>query len=363
MIKKLSFLAFMLTAGIARADAPNIQQFLNDAWAEKDAQLAAVQQQLTVVQQEFAAYKQMIMDKFGPLGLTDWEKQTYRGYDLDYTGYHETFRSDFDDLTQISGPTGAGPWYSNVHSGFGAAGFVPIGGTNDPYSIVNGALNIRVQKVGTNWYGGIIQTMKADGTGFAQELGNGSIFEARIKVPPSLATLVPPPPAPLMHTPGAPQHGEWGAFWLLSAADFHPEITDHQIEIDPLEFYGDDKGIHTTVHIKPRRVPQPGDYPTRVSDSLYSDPQTVRNTVGGAQTYPVTTTLGDGQFHLYTWKMEPDFMTMYFDGKAIGRYVTLPEFKTSLYMLINNTLYGDKVSSIVSPLDMQIDYVRAMKKD
>lgn len=327
-----------------------------DAIAALNAQIAVDQAQLAAVQASFDAYRQMIMDKFGPLGLTDWEKQTWRGFDLDLTGYVETFRSDFSDLSQISGPTGAGPWFSNVHSGFGGAGFVPIGAANDPYSIVDGALNIRVQKVvtgtTTKWYGGIIQTMKADGTGFAQSMG---VFEARIKLPPALATQP-------KFTLGAPQHGHWGAFWLLSAADFHPEITDHLIEIDLIEDYGDDKGIHTTCHVKPRRVPLPGDYPTRVSDSLFSDPQTVKNTAGGAKTFPAAVTLGDGQFHTYTLKIEPDFMVMYFDGKSIGRYPTLDYFKTPLYMLVNATLWADQVASIVSPLDMQVDYIRAMAR-
>jgi hypothetical protein len=347
--------AVQATLTTTQTDLTNTQTALTNTQttlATTQASLTESEAEKAQVQMDFDAYKQMIFMKFGPLGLTDWEKSTYRGYPLDYTGYVETFRSDFNDLSQITGPTGNGPWYTSVHSGFGGAGFVPIGGTNDPYSMVNGNLNIRVQKVGTGWYGGIMQTMKADGTGFSQSMG---IFEARIKLPPSLPTQP-------MQTPGAPQHGHWGSFWLLSAADFHPEITDNEVEIDVFETYGDDKGIHTTCHVKPRRVPLPNDYPTRVSDSLFSDPQTCKDTVTGAAMYPSGVTIGDGQFHTYTLEIKDDYMIMYFDGKAIGRYVTLDYFKTPLYMLVNHTLWADQVSSIVSPLDMQVDYVRAMKK-
>jgi hypothetical protein len=345
------------------------------------ASLAVAQAQTAQVQADFDAYKSMILQKFGPLGLVDWQKAEYRGYALDLSGFSEVFRSDFNDLSQISGPTGAGPWYSSVHSGFGGAGFVPIGGANDPYSIVNGALQIRVSHVGTvtnaGWYGGIIQTMRADGTGFALGLDakagvsdahQAIAFEAKVRLPPADPAYAPCCGGPLMYTAGSPAHGHWGSFWLLSAADFHSEITDFLIEQDVFETYGDDKGDHSTVHIKSRKVPQPGDYQYpnggwRVSKSLFSDPQTVVNTTGGAKTFPASTTLGDGQFHTYTQVMDDQWITEYLDGFSIGRFPMRPEFRTPLYMLINHTTYADKVSSIPATLDMQVDYARALAKN
>jgi hypothetical protein len=412
-VKRLISLAFLLITGVARAGTAEdiltlMDQQMKDAagkvatsrayiaqestaiaalnaqilsgqtaLAASQAALTTAQAQLAAVQADFDAYKAMILQKFGPLGLVDWQKTEYRGYPLDLTGFTEAFSSDFSDLSQISGPTGVGPWYSSVHSGFGGAGFVPIGGANDPYSIVNGALQIRVSHVGTvtnaGWYGGIIQTMKADGTGFALGLDaepgvstahQAIAFEARIKLPPADPAYVPCCGGPLMYTAGSPAHGHWGSFWLLSAADFHSEITDFLIEQDVIESYGDDKGDHSTVHIKSRKVPQAGDYlyPTggwRASKALYTDPQTVKNTVGGAQTFPAGVTLGDGQFHTYTQVMDDQWITEYIDGLSIGRFPMLPEFRTPLYMLVNHTTYADKVSSIPAQLDMQVDYVKA----
>jgi hypothetical protein len=325
---------------------------LSDLAAAQAASLqAAALAQTAQVQADFDAYKSMILQKFGPLGLVDWQKAEYRGYALDLSGFSEVFRSDFNDLSQISGPTGAGPWYSSVHSGFGGAGFVPIGGANDPYSIVNGALQIRVSHVGTvtnaGWYGGIIQTMRADGTGFALGLDAKAGVSAAHQAIAFRGEAEPPASRPGVCamlrrtadvTAGSPAHGHWGSFWLLSAADYHNEITDFLIEQDVIESYGDDKGDHSTVHIKARKVPQPGDYSVsnrswRASKALFSDPQTVVNTTGGAKTFPTSTTLGDGQFHTYTQVMDDQWITEYLDGFSIGRFPMLPEFRTPLYML------------------------------
>jgi len=307
----------------------NLQEIIDEQVDPKDEKIAELQ----AIIEDLAP---------GPLGIYEWDKTGHRGEPLDLTGYHETFRDDFD-VNSITVPTGIGPWYSNVHTYFGSAYFRPIGYTPDPYLVENGECRIRLELPAgqTSWQSGIIQTMKANGEGFSQSMG---YFEGRVKFP--------------LYS----QRGFWGGLWLLSAADFHPEITDHLIEIDINECYTGDYGIHTTVHVKPRRVPQPGDYPERVGKALYTNPQTCIVSATGAKQYPASNNIFDGQYHTYGIMIDEDFVTAYYDGLSIGRFPFLEYFRTPMYFIINSTLYGPQKANAVSPMDMSIDYVRVMAK-
>jgi hypothetical protein len=366
--------------------APIIQQLIDDAWAadkaEADAALAAVQATLATKdallassQTQTAAAQQALVDLenrvegvYGPMWDASWHKQDYRGFALNTAGYHETFRSDFDDLSQITNNNGNGPWFSGgpgVHPYFGNAFFDSITQNPQLFAISEpSVLRLRMMtpdgNVATSWRSTIMQTMRDDGVGWSQSKG---IFEVRARMPP------------------APAVGFWGApLWLKGASDYHNEITEHLIEIDLAENYGAqptatapgsvDKGIHTTVHVIPRKVPLPGEYPTRVSLALYSDPQTVFNTdptTGGASTvhtYPSSTAVFDGQFHTYTIEITDDWVTSYFDGLSVGRIANKNGFfSTPLYMLVNQTLKRPSTNiGLTSPVDMYIDYVRAQSK-
>lgn len=352
--------------------APNIQQILDDAWAAAaaidNAALAAAQAETAASRQALVDYKAQVDGTLGPLWDVAWQKQSYRGFPLDLTGYVETFRSDFDDLSQITPASGNGPWFSGgpgVHERFGNAYFDGIDQNPQLYAISEpSVLRLRMMtpdgNVATSWRSTIMQTMRSDGTGFAQAKG---VFEVRARMP------------------AAPAVGFWGApLWLLSAADYHPEITDHLIEIDLAENYGAqptatapggvDKGIHTTVHVKPRKAPLAGEYPDRVSTALYSDPQTVFNTdpatglASTVHTFPASTAVFDNQFHTYTLVIDDDWVTQYFDGKSIGRIANKNGFfSTPLYLLINQTLKRPTVNTgLTSPIDMFIDYVRVLAK-
>lgn len=310
-------------------------------------------------QKAFDAYKQLVLMKLGPLGLIDWEKETYRGFPLDLTGYVETFRDDFTNQATITGKNGAGPWYTAVHSSEESSKYYDLADAPELYKMTNGVLTLRLDKTPAGvWRAPIIQTMKADGTGFSQAKG---VFEARIKFPTTAGY-------PNMITPGF-----WGGFWTLSAADFHPEITDHLTEIDQVEAYGGDaskptdggdKGIHTSMHYKPRRVPLPNEYPDRVKKTLYTNPETCFNTIGGARTFPATTQLHDNQFHTYTMVIDDAWATQYFDGLSIGRFPNVDGvFSTPQYMLLSSIRNPNIAEpNCVSPADMQVEYCRALKK-
>jgi beta-glucanase (GH16 family) len=326
--------------------APDVQQFIDAMWSAREAEAADA---LAAAQAETARLQAIINVKLpGPLGIYDWDEH-YSGYPLDLAGYVETFRDDFT-VDSITGPTGAGPWYSAVHASFAdsPSTFRPKGYSPDPYLVQNGEARIRMEKVAATgkWQSGIIQTMNAQGQGFAQAMG---YFEARLRLPNLVAG-----------DKGAP--GFWGGPWLLSAAEFHPEITDHLIEIDICEAYGGDRGIHTTVHVKPRLVPQSGDYPTRVGKSAYWNPKETISAVTGQPLVQPGTGIFDGQFHTYGILLDDQWVTAYWDNMSLGRFPMLDYFRTPLYMLVDSTLFASQASAAVSPIDMQVDYVRALAK-
>lgn len=379
MIRSLLF-ALALVATPALADPPNLQEFINQRWqddqtaheaalAAKDAQIVAAQAAAAAATQQLNDFRAYVEGKLGPLWDVAWEKQSYRGYALDYSGYVETFRSDFNDLSQITPSSGNGPWFSGgagVHTYFGNAYFDDCIVQNPQLcSVTDGVLTLRMMtpdgNVATSWRSTILQTMKTDGTGFAQSKG---LFEVRAKMP-----------AP-------PAVGFWAApLWLLSANEFASrDDGKYGIEYDLAENYGAqptstnpgavDKGIHTTFHVKRRRVPLPGDYPDRVMQGLYSDPQTVFDTdpmtglATTTHTYPPNVAVFDGQFHTYTVTIDDNWIVQYFDGKSIGRIANKEGFaSTPLYLLINQTLKRPSTNNgLTSPVDYYIDYVVVMQK-
>ena len=252
-----------------------------------------------------------------------WDK-SHAGTRLDLSAYKETFRDDFNTL-DITAADGTGPWYAAVHKPFGAGIFVTtVPGPRNTYSVDQGMLTLRSEKVNGQWQSGLIQTVDRKGHGFAQQYG---YFEMRAKFPPGAAS--------------------WPAFWLLTQNGF----LDHKAtrgEIDIVEWYGNDpKHHHTTIHLWPAAELQPGAFAKHAYDTYVSS-------LGSA--------VADGEikdFHTYGAEITPDWIIMYLDRKELARIKTVPEYKTPVYLVVNLAIGEKQADQTPGPLEMKIDYVTA----
>ena len=179
----------------------------------------------------------------------------------------------------------------------------------------------------TKWTAASMQTVDGKGQGFTQQYG---YFEASYEAP------------------AGP--GSWLGFWLLSQNSFlDPSKT--RTEIDVVEWYGGDpRGVHTTCHLWPAAHPGPEG--------------TIAKHKGRANYFNVTPSLTNGElqgYHTYGVEVTPDYVIGYFDRKETGRFKTLPEFKTPLYMLVTNAVFPAQAEAATGPLKMNVDYVAAYK--
>jgi len=172
----------------------------------------------------------------------DWDR-THAGRPLNLDGYKLTFDDNFDTLS-VTREGGKGPWLAPVRSGFGGAKFLPPD-PGGPFSIAEGILTIRAEKVDGKWQSGLMQTVDSKGQGFVQQYG---YFEMRAQFPAS--------------------KGAWPAFWLLSQ-NGHTDTTKTRTEIDIVEWYGGDpKGHHASVHLWPARNRQPVRSPSMCTNPI-----------------------------------------------------------------------------------------------
>ena len=248
-----------------------------------------------------------------------WTEE-FAGTPLDLQGYSEVFADDFT-RPSVTADGGAGPWFAPVHSSYGVARFDVPDRDNDTYTISNGLLTIRATKAADGtWHGGNIQTVNQHGQGFAQQYG---YFEARIKLPNAL--------------------GAWPAFWLKSQSEyFDPKIV--RPEIDVLEWYGGDPtGMHRTVHLwpPPSQYVQPGGLTKHWFKSNFSRKEAIA-----------------GEWHTYGALIGESAVTIYVDRVEVARFPTLDEYRVALYPLLSLTLYDKDASKAVSPIELQVDYVR-----
>lgn len=270
-----------------------------------------------------SAVAQTSVEEFKSL---DWDK-SHLGTPLDLSQYHETFRDDFDKM-DITADGGKGPWYAPIHTDFGAAHFLPPG-SNGPYIVKDGKLIVRADKNGDKWTGGNIQTVDGKGQGFAQQYG---YFEMSAQMPPG--------------------KGTWGGFWLLSQNGFL-DPSKNRTEIDVVEWYGGDpKGDHVSAHLWPAAHP---------------DPSAVRleKHVCRSRYYNMKSVLENGEltgFHTYGVEVTPEWVIGYFDRKEVGRFKTLPEYNTPLYMLVTMTIFPKEAAEAVGPKDLIVDYITAYSK-
>lgn len=244
-----------------------------------------------------------------------WDK-SQRGKALDLAGYTLAFDDEFNS-SDITADGGSGRWFAPVHAPYGVGTFdLPGSGT---YRIEDGVLNIRATKdPDGKWHSGSIQTVNAEGTGFAQALG---YFEARMKFP---------------AMPGA-----WPAFWLKSQCDAWDK-TATKTEIDVVEWYGGDPGgLHSAAHLRSSTEKTPDGKAQHWYHSNYAR-------------FPDLAS----DWHTYGVLITPGWTILYLDRKEVSRHQTLDDFKTPLYPLVSLAIYDKDARRAVPPFELKVDYVR-----
>jgi beta-glucanase (GH16 family) len=253
-----------------------------------------------------------------------WD-DSHKGERLDLMGYMKTFEDNFNSLATITdGVTGSGRWYAPARPDTSLAHFLSPLETPATFSIdTPGVLTITMQKVGTSWYSGHIQTVNNVGNGFAQRYG---YFEARMAFQKAVS---------------------WPAFWLYTPKPYE-DSAQRRAEIDVIEAYGDNDydGYHMAVH---RRSLE-----SNVHKGNYSGLSSPKNmAIWGWND------MFKGSFHRYGCLVTPDWIVIYLDRKEVSRFPTYPEARLPLYMRITLAMQDDFVTKATSPTRLRVDYVRA----
>ena len=254
-----------------------------------------------------------------------------QGDKLNLDGYRLTFNEEFDGKLDVS-PWGPGTrWIAHTpwHGDFGDAAFGdPAEG--HPFTIEKAVLRIEARKddmfakvdsYKRPWRSGLLASNDPKGNGFSQQYG---YFECRAKLPKG--------------------PGVWPAFWLVSSFDrTKPKVGDDgSIEIDVMEFYGHKPSEYESVV----HVWKPGPH---------------RSAVG-----TITTRVDEvsADFHRYGALVEPDFITIYFDGVEVWKTKTPREHNKPLMLLVNLALgSGWPIDKTPNPSHMDVDCLRAYAKD
>lgn len=251
------------------------------------------------------------------------DKRTNRGRALDLGTAQLTFNDDFN-RPSVTTRHGAGPWFTGLHQGFGAARFLAAD-SGGPFAYGGGALRIRLEQRNGVWQSGMMQTGNPSGRGFAQKFG---IFEMRAKFPKG--------------------NGTWPAFWLKTVNEFF-DTTTSRGELDVIEAYGDNDhdGYHGNVHLWVSKTPRPG---TLLTKSWHKSGYTTLNA-----------NMFDGQFHTYTAEVTPQWIYLYFDRAQVLQMPTPAEFRQPLFMLVDLALRSG-VTGTPAVSDMVVDHVRAWQR-
>jgi beta-glucanase (GH16 family) len=261
-----------------------------------------------------------------PATLAEYQRcdEAEAGRSLDLTAASLTFSDEFD-RPSITDPHGDGPWFAPVHGGFGLAEFLPPHPVEGPFFFDDGVLTIRLAKRDGRWTSGIIQSVNAEGEGFTQRYG---YFEMRAKFPKG--------------------KGTWPGFWLKTVNQF-TDRSQTRAEIDIIEAYGgnDWSGYHATVHLWPARRPRPEQLQEHWWKGCYDR---------------VESDMFDGAWHLYGGEVGPEWVTIYYERREVGRFPTLVEFRHPLFILADLALHGVDPRTTDEPADMQIDYIRAWQR-
>jgi len=243
---------------------------------------------------------------------------TAKAPSLDLSDFELTFREEFDGPLDVSAWGPGTRWIAHTPwaGDFGDARFADPG-EDFPFTIKDGIIRIEARKDRNGkWSSGLLASNDPRGNGFSQQYG---YFEMRAKLPPG--------------------PGVWPAFWLNSSYNRKDKTAgkDGSVEIDIMEYYGRTPSSFTaTVHVwRPR--------------PHHSKGHTVT-------TKPYEVSSG---FHNYGCMVEPEEITMYFDGVEVWRAKTPPEHNKPLMVLLNLALGpGWPIDKTPNPSIMEVDYVR-----
>jgi len=254
------------------------------------------------------------IDSQAPWPRADTEKAPT----LDLSDFRLTFREEFDGPLDVSAWGPGTRWIAHTPwaGDFGDARFADPG-PDFPFTIEDGILRIEARKDEKGkWSSGLLASNDPQGHGFSQRYG---YFEIRAKLPPG--------------------PGVWPAFWLCSSYNRKDKTAgqDGSVEIDIFEYYGrTPNSFSATIHVwqpKPHR----------------SEGSTVT-------TKPNEPSAG---FHKYGCLIDPEWITMYFDGIEVWRGKTPPEHNKPLMLLLNLALGpGWPIDKTPNPSAMEVDYVR-----
>ena len=259
---------------------------------------------------------------------------SHAGRPIDLTQYRRTFNEDFKTMNIVKEDSSPGPeavWFSPGHGAYRTNAPLRKDG---PFQLVDDGLRLRVDNVGKGWLGACMATVNTKGEGFAQQYG---YFEATIRYD---------------YTP--PGRGIWGAFWAKSQKDYFTNGTTTRTEIDFNEFYGDNN-YHATVHLWPAAKLQPGETITKHIQA------SGLKQIGQNAFKPLKAEGGGAVkgFHSYGGEITPEWVIMYFDRKELGRFPTMEEWKTPVYMLLDLVVNEQEEAKAVFPMDMVVKNVSA----
>lgn len=238
---------------------------------------------------------------------------------LDFCVLEPAFVEDFNDMSIGSRQIGSHRWIAHTpwNGDFGEAIFTDPG-PGFPFVVREGALLITAKKDREGqWRSGLIASADGDRQGFSLQYG---YFEARAKLP------------------SGP--GVWPAFWLGSSEP--AGWTEPSIEIDILEYYGHaPDAFQSAMHIWHKN-------PVR-SDAITKETKVQAGSL-------------TEEFHTYGAKVDPAYITYYFDRQPIWQIATPPTHKSPLLLMANLALgSGFAIDKTPDPSVMVIDYIHAYK--
>ncbi|MFC1795133.1 glycoside hydrolase family 16 protein [Planctomycetota bacterium] len=239
---------------------------------------------------------------------------------LDLSGFHLRFREEFDEPLDVSAWGSGTRWIAHTPwaGDFGDARFADPD-SNFPFTIKDGILRIEARKDETG-KSGLLASNDPLGKGFSQQYG---YFEMRAKLPPG--------------------PGVWPAFWLCSSYNRKDKTAgrDGSVEIDVFEYYGrTPSSFAATIHV------------------WHPQPHCSEGSIITTKPHEVST-----GFHNYGCLVDPQWITMYFDGIKVWQSKTPPEHNKPLMLLLNLALGpGWPIDKTPNPSVMEVDYVRVYAK-
>lgn len=243
----------------------------------------------------------------------------------DFTGPISTSRSGAGATYASTGP------YDPTGAEFGDAIFADQSSSENPFAVVDSKyLRIRGHKAapgfvdpkgwGRTYVGGMLSSLRADGTGFATQYG---YFEARILAPGG--------------------YGPWPAFWIVSKNRVTEGTTTPSAELDIVEMHAQSASMKRS---------------SRADHCWRCNPDTHVNNV--TESFPIG---GDSglTWHLFGAKVTPTEVIYYVDNVEVWRRPTSNPAKGDMFFMIDLAMgsgFPIDLSRQGNQADMWVDYVR-----